>query len=101
MISQSYSHLLLIYTFLEHWRLAGWRELEIRSLIEKLKASSGIAESKYDLPSPRQILRLWLPSPKLGRGVGGEGKIYASYPNSATPKFKSNCGHCPQFDFSH
>ena len=33
-----------------------------------------------DLPSPRQILRLWLPSPKLGRGVGGEGKIYASYP---------------------
>jgi hypothetical protein len=27
------------------------------------------------LPSPRQILRLWLPSPKLGRGVGGEGKV--------------------------
>jgi hypothetical protein len=25
-------------------------------------------------PSPRQILRLRLPSPKLGRGVGGEGK---------------------------
>jgi hypothetical protein len=26
------------------------------------------------LPSPRPRLRLWLPSPKLGRGVGGEGK---------------------------
>jgi hypothetical protein len=76
----------------------------IRSLIEQLKSSSGIAESKYDLPSPRQILRLWLPSPKLGsgasngrfppvcvrqdRGVGGEGKIYASYPNSATLTIK-------------
>jgi hypothetical protein len=40
MISQSYSHLLLIYMFLEHWRLAGWRELEIRSLKDWLKASS-------------------------------------------------------------
>jgi hypothetical protein len=39
------------------------------------------------LPSPRQILRLWLPSPK-GRGVGGEGEIYASYINSATPNYQ-------------
>jgi hypothetical protein len=45
----------------------------------------GVADLIYDLPSPRQILRLWLPSPKLGRGVGGEGKIYASYINSPTP----------------
>jgi hypothetical protein len=48
---------------------------------------SGVADLMYDLPSPRQILRLWLPSPKLGRGVGGEGKIYASYLNSAMPYF--------------
>jgi hypothetical protein len=28
-----------------------------------------IADLMCDLPSPRQILRLWLPSPKLGSGV--------------------------------
>jgi Uma2 family endonuclease len=33
----------------------------------------GVAELGYDLPSPRPRLRLWLPSPKLGRGAGGEG----------------------------
>jgi DNA-binding PadR family transcriptional regulator len=32
----------------------------------------------YDSPSPRPRLRPWLPSPKLGRGAGGEGKIYAN-----------------------
>jgi hypothetical protein len=46
----------------------------------------GVAELGYDLPSPRHRLRLWLPSPKLGGGVGGEGKIYALYLDPATPE---------------
>jgi hypothetical protein len=47
-----------------------WMRLQI------LPLSSGVADLMYDLPTPRQILRLWR----------GEGKIYASYINSATPK---------------
>jgi hypothetical protein len=40
MISQSYSHLLLIYTFLENWRLVKGKDLGMRSLSEQLKVSS-------------------------------------------------------------
>jgi hypothetical protein len=63
--------------------------IQLESLTPDDLKRVGIAELGYDSPSPRQILRLWLPSPKLGRGAGGEGKVYASYPNSATPKIES------------
>ncbi len=46
------------------------------SSIQVTKTSSA---SEIPSPSPRQILRLWLPSPKLGRGVGGEGKVRGFY----------------------
>jgi hypothetical protein len=65
------------------------------------RCKSGIAELKYDSPSHRLRLRLWLPSPKLEsgafrsgfptmethqeRGAGGEGEIHDSYLNSAMP----------------